>query len=601
VTLERPSIGPGGDSARVALYTPAPGSGLWGSSTWDGSVWSAAGWQYVDCEVLELVYRWGAGTESGVLTKAEAGELDLALFDPDRLLDPLNVSSELWGAVRSGVPVRVEGVISDDGTQLWPAAYGFIDSSEHDVATGTGRIRAVDGVSLLGLAQFPPGNQPVANTLRARVRDIVSRAGMAGLVPVQPESDFAGIADPPVSPRDPDKGPEAVWPMVLEAAEDALWYVWVDPTGMLRFRDMSSFPPPVLALGCMAAGGSDFSYGTLEARWPFDDAGDLSDRVDGYHLTAHGSLAYGASALLLPGDGSHAYVNDAPVFHGWTDFSIWADIEGRVDGSRRNIACKGNGAWGLMQVGDGRIGLIHSFQQDLLLTPSPVVGRHTVAASITNTSTVRLFVDDVEVARRDDSPPIGQTDWPLRIGTSESNAGVFEESWDRAIYEVRFYSRGYQPPLVTNWLVGLADIVGRVAGDRVTNRVTAEDGAGAPLGPWEDAVSIATYGPRALEAGRAVPNASSWADEILRDRADASYQLDVLEVRPYNRNELLELLRANTDGPRELRVRDDEHGPVIDFTVRYYGGELGVTSEGWRAVWVTGLKEGQLPTVEERT
>jgi hypothetical protein len=600
VTLEAQSIGPGGDSARVSLYTPAPGSGVWGSSSWDGSIWSAAGWQYVDCEVLEVTYRWGAGSEAGVLTKAEAGELDLALWDPDRLLDPLNPESQLWGAVRPGIPVRLEGVTSDDGRNLWPAAYGYIDEAEHDLATGTGRIRAVDGVSLLGLATFPPGNQPVANTLRARVRDVVSRAGMAGLVPCQPESDFAGIADPPVTPRDPDKGPEAVWPMILEAAEDALWYVWVDSTGLLRFRDMSSFPPPALGLGC-PAGSSDFSYGRLEARWPFDDAGDLADKVDGYHLSGTGQLAYGSGALLLPGDGSNAYIaDDGGIFHGWTDFTIWAEIEGRVDGSRRNIACKGNGSWGLMQGGDGRVGLIHSFREDLLWTPGPVVGRHTVAASITNTSTVRLFVDELEVARRDGAPPIGQTDWPLRIGTSEANAGAFEESWDRAIYEVRWYSGGYAPPVAVNWLTGLSDIVGRVASDRITNRVTAEDSAGAPLGPWEDAVSIELYGPRALEAARAVPSASSWADEILSDRADASYQLDVLEVRPYTRSELGMILQANTDGPRELRVRDDEHGPTIDLRTRYYGGELGVTSEGWRAVWVTGIVPGQLPTRREK-
>jgi hypothetical protein len=587
------TIGPGGDTARVSVFSVDPGSGNWDSATWDGNAWSMAGWQAVECQVLSALYRWGASTEAGVLTKAEAGSLDLELADPGRLLDPLNVSSPLWGAMRPGTPLRLEGVIDENGS-TWPAAFGYIDTAEHDLAGGTGRIRAVDGIAYLAMAQFPPGVQPVANTLRARVRDIVSRAGMAGLVPCEDESAFAGVADPPVTPRPDDKGPEGIWQMISDAAEDALWYVWVDPTGTLRFRDMSAFPAPIVGLGCAPPGGGVIAAYDFEAvEWTLYDVGP-SGAHDG---TIIGSPTWSGGGLNFDGS-TYVDVPPDPALDFTDDFRLSATIARRgLTGGRMSIVSKGNNTYQLSLSPDGRLELRHSAEGNAAMLTAPTAldeSKHSVAG-VKEGSFAALYVDGLEVARRTDAPGgIGSNPFPLTIGAHTYWDGVGKvDRFTGTIYELEL-RHGSE-----TWLAGLADVIGRVAGDRIVNRVVASDAAGDPLPPWEDPVSLRLYGPREFSADRAVPTPDAWAAEILADRSDASYQLDVLELRPYDAAELGVVLRVNTAGPQEIRVRDDEHGPTLDLVTRTYGGELGVDPVGWHAVWVTGLREGQLPTLLE--
>lgn len=236
-------IGPGVESVRILLWAADAHGGRWDVATWDGSTWSAPGWQSVGCDVGEATYKWGASQESGILSVAEAGELDLSTIDPARELDPLNTASPYYGAVKPGTPVRIVG----DTPAEKIAATGFIDAASYNLGTGRGRIRALDAIAYAGQAQVPDGTV-LPNTLRARVRAVIAAADLADHVPVEPEAATDPDVDPPVAPFDGKSAP--AWQVISNAAQDALVYVWADPAGMLRFRSWGAFPSAPLAIGC---------------------------------------------------------------------------------------------------------------------------------------------------------------------------------------------------------------------------------------------------------------------------------------------------------------------------------------------------------------
>lgn len=240
-------IGPGPASMRLALWAADPLAGRWDRATWDGGRWAAIAWQDVGCQVGEASYKWGAGSEAGILSVAEAGELDLGTIDPLRYLDPLNAASPFYGYVRPGTPVRISGIVAA-GELV--AATAYVDEASYDVATGRGRIRAVDGLAYLAQAQLADGVS-LPNTLRARTRAVVAAVGLASLVPVEPEAPVDPDVDPPVAPHDGKSAP--AWQVIANAAQDALVYVWLDPTGTLRFRSWGSLPDAAFSVGCPPA------------------------------------------------------------------------------------------------------------------------------------------------------------------------------------------------------------------------------------------------------------------------------------------------------------------------------------------------------------
>jgi len=241
------SIGPGAESVGILIWANDPDAARWDRSTWDGAPWGTPAWQSVGCDLTEVAGRWGASSEAGVLSVAEAGGMDLATLDPNRELDPLNTASPYYGAVRPGTPVRLVGLTPAEVI----AGTGFIDTASHDLASSRGRIRAIDGIAYLAQAQLPVGTV-LPNTLRARVRAVVTAAGCAEVVPVEAEAPADPDIDPPVSPWDSTKSAPA-WQVISDAAIDALVYVWLDPTGLLRFRSFGSFPDAPISLGCPPA------------------------------------------------------------------------------------------------------------------------------------------------------------------------------------------------------------------------------------------------------------------------------------------------------------------------------------------------------------
>jgi len=241
---DRVSIGPGAESVTVSLFAAGGDSGRWDLSTWDGALWGSPSWQSVGCDVAEATYKWGAGAEAGVLSAAEAGQVDLSTIDPDRNLDPLNAASPFYGYVKPGTPVRIVGLVPSGDL---PAATAFIDEATYDLATARGRIRAVDGIAYLAQVQLPEATV-LPNTLRARTRAVVAAVGLSTLVPVEPEAATDPDADPPVAAHDGKARP--AWQVISDAAQDALTYVWLDPSGTVRFRSWGSFPDAAFAVGC---------------------------------------------------------------------------------------------------------------------------------------------------------------------------------------------------------------------------------------------------------------------------------------------------------------------------------------------------------------
>jgi hypothetical protein len=530
------SIGPGAESVRISIYAADPDAGRWDRATWDGGAWASLGWQGVGCDVGEATYKWGAGSEAGILSTAEAGEIDLGTIDPARELDPLNAASPYYGSVRPGTPVRISGVpagvagavvnpsfelspaltgwtpsapalaeqspipdapegayslrLFGDGVTVSPAvsqtipvsaglsitlsayarcaagvearlrvdgldaagatiasgmlmrsttsaafvaiggtltvppgvtqarlflyipgtpaaglavrfdaiswvaepllaATGFVDEASYDLASARGRIRAVDGIAYLAQAQVPDGTV-LPNTLRARVRAIVAAVGLGTIVPVEPEATTDPDVDPPVSPHDSKSAP--AWQLISNAAQDALVYVWLDPTGMLRFRSWGSFPDAAFAVGCP------------------------------------------------PGDADPA----------------------------------------------------------------------------------------------------------------------------------------------ETWLLGLSTIGSTAAANAIRNRIRAYSSGTTWSAPISDGVSVQRYGPRPLDVDRVVPDLATWAGRILADRADAGLEVGVGMIRPYTPAELASLLSGILAGPSVVRVRDDAHGELVDLDVGMIGATVGVTPAGWR-------------------
>lgn len=385
------AIGPGVESVLIYLWAASPDAARWDRATWDGATWGTPSWQSVGCDTIEATAKWGASQEAGILSVAEAGELDFSTFDPARELDPLNTASPYYGAVKPGTPVRIAGLAPGE----LAAGTGFIDEVGYDLASAQGRIRAVDGIAYLSQAQVPDGTV-LPNTLRARVRAVVAAVGLTTQVPVEDEATPDPDVDPPVSPFDGKSAP--AWQVIADAGEDALVFVYVGPLGILRFRSWSAFPDAPVSVGC-----------------PPDD------------------------------------------------------------------------------------------------------------------------------------------------------------------------------PTAETWLSGVSTIRDVANAQAIRNRIRAYSSGTTWQAPATDGPSILKYGPRPFDVQRVVPGFPAWSAAILQDRADAGLGVSVGEIRPYTQAELAALLTMVQAGPQTVRVRDDEHGDLVDLDLGMIGATLGITAAGWRWELVTML------------
>lgn len=250
------SIGPGPESVGIELFAAVTVDSRWDRAVWDGQMWDAPAWSAVECEVLEASYQWGASSEAGVLSVPDAGAMDLRTYDPDRLLDPLSQTSPFFGSIRPGTPIRLVGKVPST-IAAWT---GFLDEASHELGSSTGKLRAVGGIAYLAQAELAEG-VVLPNTLRARVRAVVTSVGLGSVLPVAPE---VPDIDPDPAVAAHDGKARSAWSVIQDAALDALTYVWVDGAGMVRFTPWGSLPDAAYMVGCDDGTGGAWLEGLSE-------------------------------------------------------------------------------------------------------------------------------------------------------------------------------------------------------------------------------------------------------------------------------------------------------------------------------------------------
>lgn len=254
-----PAIG----KVRIEIFGPATNTPRWGSGLWDLTNWGELGWRDVTPQSMNLKLSWGADDPAGVLTPPTAGAWDIRTYDPERLLDPSNGGSPYQASLRPGRPMRVGYW---DGLVLEPVRVGLIDEVTYDLKAKTGTLRGTDLVPLLVHATLEGTESDAAlpDTLRARARYLIAKAGLDLLVRVEPDPPPQG--EPPV-PSDPAVGPVSddklsCWSLIGTGAYDCLHAMWLDRHGVLRFR---SFAEPV-GNGFTIGGDDGIPLSTLNAQ-----------------------------------------------------------------------------------------------------------------------------------------------------------------------------------------------------------------------------------------------------------------------------------------------------------------------------------------------
>lgn len=233
-----PAIG----SARVEIYGAV--GPKWDEAAWDIQQWSSTDWIDITPQSMVVTVSWGADDAIGVLTAPAAGSWTINTYDPLRLLDPSNVSSDYATAIRPGKPIRVSYINAIGERKI--VRQGLIDEVDYDIVEKRGSLRGTDMVQLLVNASVAAGQLlkkkgvptpfPAPLTLRARAQYFIDMVGLHNLVPVEAVPE--GEVDPPVGPVIKEEA--SAWQHILSGALDALYAVWLDRAGVLRFRSFGN-------------------------------------------------------------------------------------------------------------------------------------------------------------------------------------------------------------------------------------------------------------------------------------------------------------------------------------------------------------------------
>jgi hypothetical protein len=535
------AVGPGAESVLIELYAPEANAPRWDSALWDAAAYPLVGWNPVGCDVLEAAYQYGATDEAGVLSLPQAGQLDLRTRDVARELDPSNSEGPFFGAVVPGTPIRIRSSAAAGDLPAWT---GYLDTADYDVATAAGRLAAVDGIAYLAQADVPDGTV-LPNTLRARVRAVIDAVGLSAVVPVVPDL---------VSGQQ----------LVNTGFEDAALGAW----------QLVNAGPNT---GAVNYGGS---------------------HSGGRVLTVKGPGGYARAVQRIACEPGGVY-----TLTGYTKWNTGAGLKGTLGIVPRDI----NGAQLSGEVKRTSTNANPSAWEPITLTyTAPADGSvATIEAACqldtgTTTATDQPLFDDVTLTgpiagtSLGVDPPVAPFDGKARPAWAiilDACQDALTYPWLDAAGTLRFRSWGAFPsapfaigcgdPSEGPWLAGIRTIGYSSAGDTIRNAVQAWSAPDVPTVPATDVASIATYGQRMLAVDRVVPAFPDWSARILADRAGAGLSVDLGEVRPYTVAELGQLLRINVDGPQVVRVRDEDHGPVIDRTVGAIGGLVRVTAAGW--------------------
>jgi hypothetical protein len=299
-----PAIG----RVHVEIYGALPGSAKWDEAVWGESTWSIFGWMDVTPQAMGVRVTWGADDPTGVLTIPAAGAWVIQTYDPQRLLDPSNGTSPYATSIRPGKLVRVSYIDATSARKI--VRQGLIDEISYDIVEQRGTIRGTDVVQLMVNATLPAAQASLPTTLRARAVEVIRRAGLSTLVPV--EAVPAGDTDPTVGPAVTVEAP--VWTHILTAALDALYAVWLDRNGTLRFR---SFGNPN-DTGFQAGGADGIPIRTLETSGSLQG---VYTRIQAYNASAPTVIVEATDATKRSIYGDITLKRDQPV----PDARTWVD------------------------------------------------------------------------------------------------------------------------------------------------------------------------------------------------------------------------------------------------------------------------------------
>lgn len=251
------------------------------------------------CQILELVFSWGASADNGVVTVADAGGATLRLVDPNRLFDPLNTASSFAG-IGTTVRILLNGIT---------AFRGRVDDVQHDLTVAT--LALVDGVAALAGIQFVETSVPAESTA-ARISRILDLAAW------------------PADRRDIGTGGRSLqagtvsadaWSELLKVTRNELGALWLTPAGSVAWRNRTTAwlgGAPVMTFGCMPA---DAYIGTLTTR------GDQSDLVNVLSAARRGGTqATRTDTTSLAIYGRHSHVQNDLELATDDERDLWSDF-----------------------------------------------------------------------------------------------------------------------------------------------------------------------------------------------------------------------------------------------------------------------------------
>jgi len=259
-------------------------------------------WQAITCQVTEARLSYGASRSRGVLTQGEPGALEIAMYDPDRTLDPSNASGPFVNILKAGLWLRLS---YDDGTRTI-LKQGYLDSLEYDLVERTGRIRANDWVAWASRYQFPNVTKHAYmgswNNL-GQINDgliaaINLASGSPDKIPFRTDPAIPYVMahpiDYPNAPTDPPgpipTGP-AFWDHLTSVGEAYLYMVWMSADLMVKAVDSTVPHGPRVEVGCPGLALMDFQ-----------------SRVEGSNIV---------NALTVNYGGTDYYRHNAPSVFAW--------------------------------------------------------------------------------------------------------------------------------------------------------------------------------------------------------------------------------------------------------------------------------------------
>jgi hypothetical protein len=513
---------------KVEIYGALPGSAKWDEAIWGQSTWSAFGWMDVTPQSMVARVSWGADDPTGVLTIPAAGAWVINTYDPQRLLDPSNGRSPYATSMRPGKPLRVSYIDATSTRRI--VRQGLIDEIDFDIMEKRGTLRGTDMVQLMVNAVLPAAQVGLPSTLRARATELIKRAGLSLLVPVEGAPDVAlngsfESVDDPTSPYPfphnwipyPD-GAYTFAPLLEEV--DGARAIWLGLYGTSHsiFQAHTLVPGRTYTLSASAKRDSgSVSNGSVQ----------IQDVDNSFILAAELQFTNG-----------HPFVRKSVTF-------VAPAPAGRI---QINIAVAANPA------GEGW------YYDDITLTEelidAPVGPALTVEASVW-THILTASLDALYAA------------WLDRAGT------------------LRF--RSFGNPQDTGFQAGGAEGIpistlktqGSLQG--VYTHVIAFDD-GAPTVPVEatDATKKSLYGDIVLKRDQPVPDAAVWVASVLADRSGASLQYEPGTLYPQTEEMLESILNLGMIDIAHLVAESVD--PSVDVAARVLGGVIVAdTGTGWTA------------------